>query len=76
MHVTPIGNASEGPVAANTGQPSRALNFLHVGHWNDFRGTEGIAPEPHRYLDRKLQLLLNRLKAWLFAQRIEQRVGL
>src|SRR3984893_11103955 len=61
---------------ANSGHSSRALNFLHSGHWSDLQGTEVIASEPHRDLARKLQLSLNRLKARLFAQRVEERVGL
>jgi hypothetical protein len=65
-----------GQQAANSGHSSRTLNFLHSGHWNDLRGTEGIASEPHRHLTRKLQLPLDRLEARLLAQGVQERVGL
>jgi hypothetical protein len=61
---------------ANSGHSSRTLNFLHSRHWNDLRGTEGIASEPHHRLAWKLQLPLNRLEARLLAQRVEQWVRL
>jgi len=61
---------------ANSGHSSRTLNFLICGHWNDLRGIEGIALEPHRHSARKLQFPLNRLEARLFAQGVQERVGL
>src|SRR5450432_2756778 len=61
---------------AHFGHLSRTLNFLHSGHWNDLRGTEGIASEPHRRLTGKLQLPLDLQEARLLAQRVEQRVDL
>ena len=63
--------------SANSGHSSRTLNFLHSGHWNDLRGTEGIASEPHRRLSSETSTpASHRLEARLLAQGVHERVGL
>jgi hypothetical protein len=57
-----IGHRPVRQLTANSGHTSRTLNFLHSGHWNDIRGTQGIVSEPHRHLARELQLPLDRLE--------------
>ena len=42
-----------------------SIFYIADTNWNDLRGTEGIASEPHRHSVRKLQLPLDRLEARL-----------
>jgi len=56
---------------------SARAEFIEAAAWYESeRGTEGIASEPRRHLARKLQLPLDRLKARLLAQGVQERVGL